>query len=354
MSLSPFKTFSPGEILTASDLNSSFSHITTNGESLGWPATVAKDLDGQSLILDSGGTSKFQAGTNNILTLTLNATSLFVWNGATASVVNGVTTTAAITGAGPTISATGSDTNIDLLLQGKGTGKVRLLNQDSNSVDISRFDTNKVLVQPGGAAPGIAVVIQGKGLGQVKLGDAELAWPDADGTAGKALVTDGAGSLSFGYSAVPGTIIAYGGIGAPTGYLACDGSNVSRTTYAALFTAISTTWGAGDGSTTFALPDLRRRTLVGVGGTGTGTLGSAVGNTGGAETVAQVAHVHNYTPSGTVTLTSSNATTTGGATSFVSPGAVSLAGANANTATDSGATLNIIQPSAVVGYYIKT
>lgn len=43
----------------------------------------------------------------------------------------------------------------------------------------------------------------------------------------------------------------------PTGWLECDGAAVSRSTYAALFTAIGTTYGAGDGSTTFAIPDYR-------------------------------------------------------------------------------------------------
>lgn len=52
---------------------------------------------------------------------------------------------------------------------------------------------------------------------------------------------------------------------APSGFLLCDGSAVSRTTFAALFAAIGTTWGAGDGSSTFNLPDCRGRVLVGVG-----------------------------------------------------------------------------------------
>lgn len=54
----------------------------------------------------------------------------------------------------------------------------------------------------------------------------------------------------------------------PGGFLPCDGSAVSRTTYAALFTAIATAWGVGDGSTTFNVPDLRGRAAVGA-GTGT-------------------------------------------------------------------------------------
>jgi microcystin-dependent protein len=54
-----------------------------------------------------------------------------------------------------------------------------------------------------------------------------------------------------------GAVMAFAMNSAPAGWLAADGSNVNRTTYAALFSAISTTYGAGDGSTTFALPDLR-------------------------------------------------------------------------------------------------
>jgi microcystin-dependent protein len=54
-----------------------------------------------------------------------------------------------------------------------------------------------------------------------------------------------------------GAVQAFAMNSAPTGWLAADGTAVSRSTYAALFAAISTTYGAGDGSTTFALPDLR-------------------------------------------------------------------------------------------------
>jgi microcystin-dependent protein len=62
-----------------------------------------------------------------------------------------------------------------------------------------------------------------------------------------------------------GTIITFGGASAPAGYLACDGSAVSRTTYSALFSALSTAWGVGDGSSTFNVPDLRGAFLRGSG-----------------------------------------------------------------------------------------
>lgn len=82
-----------------------------------------------------------------------------------------------------------------------------------------------------------------------------------------------------------GVIHQYAGASAPAGYLMCDGSAVSRTTYADLFAAIGTTYGSGNGSTTFTLPDLRGRTPVGSGNDGTAansatrTLGSAGGDT---------------------------------------------------------------------------
>ncbi|WP_290874917.1 phage tail protein [Aquabacterium sp.] len=54
-----------------------------------------------------------------------------------------------------------------------------------------------------------------------------------------------------------GTVDTFAQSAAPAGWLVCDGSTISRTTYAALFAKIGTTWGAGDGSTTFAVPDAR-------------------------------------------------------------------------------------------------
>ena len=63
-----------------------------------------------------------------------------------------------------------------------------------------------------------------------------------------------------------GSVIAYAGTGnLPTGWLATDGSDIPRTTYSDLFTSIGTTYGVGDGSTTFALPDLQGRLPIGAG-----------------------------------------------------------------------------------------
>lgn len=74
-----------------------------------------------------------------------------------------------------------------------------------------------------------------------------------------------------------GTISAYGGSNAPSGWLMCDGSEVSRTEYSLLFEAIGTAYGEGDGSTTFNLPSMTGRTTIG------SSASHALGSAGGEE-----------------------------------------------------------------------
>jgi microcystin-dependent protein len=115
-----------------------------------------------------------------------------------------------------------------------------------------------------------------------------------------------------------GTINAFGGT-APSGWLLCDGTAVSRTTYAALFSVTGEAFGVGDGSTTFNLPDLRDRFPA-----GKGTTLTTLGATGGSTTISEAqlpAHDHTLTaasvtgaPSLTGGITSSGASTTGAGT----------------------------------------
>jgi hypothetical protein len=85
----------------------------------------------------------------------------------------------------------------------------------------------------------------------------------ADGSVSTAKIVDANVTLAKLVTAVQQALVPAGAVqafamnSAPAGWLAADGANVSRSTYAALFSAIGTTYGAGDGSTTFALPDLR-------------------------------------------------------------------------------------------------
>lgn len=97
------------------------------------------------------------------------------------------------------------------------------------------------------------------------------------------------------WKGLSGVVMPYAGATAPGGWLLCAGQLLNRTTYAELFAAIGTTFGAGDGSTTFAVPDMRGRVTAGaddMGGTaanrlttaGSGVNGKALGAAGGAET----------------------------------------------------------------------
>ena len=99
---------------------------------------------------------------------------------------------------------------------------------------------------------------------------------------------------------LPGTIIDFAGTSAPAGYLVCNGAAISRDTYAALFAAIGITWGNGNGSTTFNLPNLQSRFRLG------SDSSRAPGSTGGASevrlTTSQLpAHTHS---DGTLATTS--------------------------------------------------
>ncbi len=162
-------------------------------------------------------------------------------------------------------------------------------------------------------------------------------------------------------AAPTGAMQMYAGATAPTGWLFCDGSAVSRTTYVTLFSVLSTTYGAGDASTTFNVPDMRGRVPVGV-GTGTGGGASGTGApTGGAAltaiarstwkgeethvlTVAELAaHTHTYHNFQSATGAVSPSTTMGDGT-----------GANSDSgSTGSGTAHNNIQPVTGVNFIIK-
>jgi microcystin-dependent protein len=113
------------------------------------------------------------------------------------------------------------------------------------------------------------------------------------GASGNVLTSTGTGWQSQTAAMVPpGTIITYAGSTAPSGYLVADSAAVSRTTYAALFAVIGTTYGAGDGSTTFNLPNLVDRMPIGSGGL------YALGATGGSKDAVVVEHTHAITDPG--------------------------------------------------------
>jgi len=116
------------------------------------------------------------------------------------------------------------------------------------------------------------------------------------------------GATAGGAEVIPaGTIMAYGGASAPTGFVLCDNSAISRTTYAKLFGSIGTAFGVGDGSTTFNVPDLRDKVPLGKGPVNA-TLGTTTGSAGASSVLASASKT------GVTTATNNTGTSTTGST----------------------------------------
>ena len=150
---------------------------------------------------------------------------------------------------------------------------------------------------------------------------------------------------------ITGTILAYGAAAVPGGYLPCDGAAVSRTTYAALFATIGVGWGVGDGSTTFNVPDLRGRAVIGS-GTGAGLSPRTLADPGGVEThvltlAESPAHTHS-TPNMPTTL----ATCLQGATPLGN--VITVTGSVATDSKGGGGAHQNMMPFCVVTWIIKT
>lgn len=147
----------------------------------------------------------------------------------------------------------------------------------------------------------------------------------------------------------------------PSGWLACDGSAVSRTTYADLFSTLGTLWGVGDGSTTFNLPDFRGKGPVGVNDAGlpNGETGSYStrneADVGGAETHAlTTAELANHTHgAGSYQIPSSN-TGSGASPTRANNSISSTAVTGTSSAAGSGTAHNNMQPFTAINFIIKT
>jgi hypothetical protein len=127
----------------------------------------------------------------------------------------------------------------------------QLLNPASVAANVSSFSAGSTGLTPSTATTGAVTLA---GTLAVANGGTGLTSPS---TNGNVLTSNGTVWISATPSYVPvGTIITYAGTTPPTGFLTCpvSSTNISRTTYASLFAAIGTTWGVGDGSTTFGLP----------------------------------------------------------------------------------------------------
>ena len=175
------------------------------------------------------------------------------------------------------------------------------------------------------------------------------------------------GANLTGIEGIPsGTIVPWSDSSIPSGFLECAGAAVSRSTYATLFGIIGTTYGAGNGSTTFNVPDLQDNVAVSKSGT------KNLGSTGGANTVSSTGNVGGSTANATLStpqLASHShsdggqqraSPNSGGPTAFMySPANTGSSGDGSGhshnmSATFSGDATSVVQPYLTVVYIIKT
>lgn len=159
-------------------------------------------------------------------------------------------------------------------------------------------------------------------------------------------------TTAFAQAVIPtGGLMMWAANAAPTGWLLCNGSAVSRTSFAALFAVIGTTFGAGDNSTTFNLPNYNNRGPVGAGGL------YALGTTGGSKDAIVVSHTHTATgtfvtgiPSNSVNVDS---VIEGGFANVIANISPTLGSASVSTVGASGTDANM-PPYLAINFIIKT
>jgi len=163
------------------------------------------------------------------------------------------------------------------------------------------------------------------------------------------------------------TIVPWSDSSVPTGFLECNGAAVSRSTYSALFAIVGTTYGAGDGSSTFNVPDLQDNVPVGK------SNNKALASTGGANTVASTGNVGGSTANATLSTAqlashshpiALSAPGPAGGLAYIpggSGGNINSANAGSGSghshnmsATFSGDSTSVLQPYLAIIYIIKT
>ena len=178
---------------------------------------------------------------------------------------------------------------------------------------------------------------------------------------------DFSGANLTGIEGIPtATIVPWSSASVPSGFLECAGAAVSRSTYSALFAIVGTTYGVGDGSTTFNLPDLQDNIPMGKSGT------KALASTGGANTVSSTGNVGGATANATLStaqLSSHNHLVVGqpygGAGNAYNNGAMGGGQYTGNRGSDGGHSHNmsanfsgdatsVLQPYLTLIYVIKT
>jgi microcystin-dependent protein len=181
-----------------------------------------------------------------------------------------------------------------------------------------------------------------------------------NGTSGQYVGSDGDGSFSYitpPVAFLSGMIMPYAGTSAPSGWLLLYGQAISRSTYSDLFAVIGVTYGSGNGSTTFNVPDLRGRTVAGQDDMGGSSANRLTGQSGGLNGDGTETHtlteaeLPSHTHENTFNTASINSNYAGGITGIIP----TSEGSGVDTrATGGGNAHNNVQPTFILNYIIKT
>ena len=253
---------------------------------------------------------------------------------------------------GTTLAVAGL-TNSGNTVLGNAGGDTLTINSNAMAIpNTLNVGSNTLYLSPSGTQVGIGTTTVGSNrltvAGTVASTAGGFVFPDS--TTQTTAVTAPAASM-----------MVFAGASAPTGWLLCFGQAISRATYATLFAAISTTYGIGDGTTTFNLPDMRGRVAAGadnMGGSAAGRLtsttmspdGNTLSATGGTQTHTLItaempSHTHALSDSYPGVNTGGSWQQNGGAYG----GSIGTIGSTGG----GGAHLNV-QPTLVLNYIIKT
>ena len=219
---------------------------------------------------------------------------------------------------------------------------------------IFESDTALAYIYNGGWRPFGAVTVLDEGASPVAasvfdfIGAGVTVTRPTDGRVSVTIPGGGGSGGSFGNLPV-GAVVPWAGGAEPTGFLLCDGAVVLRATYAALFTAIGTSYNTGgEAADSFRLPNLKGRVPVGLGDTADNPEFNAMGKTGGekahAQTVAEMAQHWHGNQQFYYYIGSGGQNTIGGGTAL---------SAKAMDMMGSGTPANVIQPYITLRYIIR-
>lgn len=253
---------------------------------------------------------------------------------------------------GTTLAVAGL-TNSGNTVLGDAGGDALTINSNAMAIpNTLNVGSNTLYLSPSGTQVGIGTTTVGSNMltvaGTVASTAGGFVFPDS--TTQTTAVTAPAASM-----------MVFAGASAPSGWLLCFGQAISRTTYATLFSAISTTYGIGDGTTTFNLPDMRGRVAAGadnMGGSAAGRLtsttmspdGNTLSATGGTQTHTLITA---EMPSHTHALSDAYPGVNTGGSWQQNGGAYGGPIYSIGSTGGGGAHLNV-QPTLVLNYIIKT